>query len=152
MTKQNFTAARVESLQCEAGKQQTIYWDAKTPGFGLRVTAAGSRAYIFESRLFGKSIRVTIGDVRVWDLGRARTESSRLKTLIDDGKDPREVRAEQQAAHEARKVEARRRDVTFSEAWGEYLDSRKIYWSERHYQDHLQHADQVVNLRSVVRA
>ena len=104
MVKQNFTAARVDSFQCEPGKQQTIYWDAKTPGFGFRVTAGGARAYIFESRLFGKTVRVTIGDVRVWELGRARTEAMRLKTLVDDGKDPREVRAEQQAAHEVRRA------------------------------------------------
>lgn len=141
MSKQNFTAARVESFQCDVGKQQTIYWDAKTPGFGLRVTPAGARAYIFESRLFGKTIRLTIGDVRAWDLGRARTEAARLKTLIDDGKDPREVRAEQQAAHEVRQAEARRRDVTFGEAWDEYVEIRKAFWSERHYQDHLLHAD-----------
>ncbi|CAJ3196914.1 Phage integrase [Burkholderia pseudomallei] len=142
MSKQNLTAARVESLPCELGKQQTIYWDAKTPGFGLRVTTAGARAYIFESRLFGKTIRLTIGDARAWDLGRARTEAARLKTLIDDGKDPREARAQQQAAHEARQAEARRRDVTFGEAWDEYVESRKPFWSERHYNDHLQHADE----------
>lgn len=141
MSKQNFTAARVETFQCDPSKQQTIYWDAKTPGFGLRVTAAGARAYIFESRLFGKTIRLTIGDVRAWDLGRARTEAARLKTLIDDGKDPREVRAQQQAAHEARRVEARRQDVTCGEAWDEYVENRKPFWSERHYNDHLQHAD-----------
>ncbi|CAJ5233009.1 Phage integrase [Burkholderia pseudomallei] len=136
MSKQNFTAARVESFQCEPGKQQTIYWDAKTAGFGLRVTAAGARAYIFESRLFGKTVRVTIGDARAWDLGRARTEAARLRTLIDDGKDPREVRAEQQVAHEARRAEARRHDLLVLEAWQQYLEMRKDKWSERHYLDH----------------
>lgn len=141
MAKQNFTAARIDGLQCESGKQQTIYWDAKTPGFGLRVTAAGSRAYIFESRLFGKTIRVTIGDARAWDLGRARTEASRLKTLIDDGKDPREVRVDMQVAHEARRAEARRQDVTFGDAWDEYVLVRQPFWSERHYRDHIQHAN-----------
>lgn len=142
MAKQNFTAARIDGFQCEPGKQQSIYWDAKTPGFGLRVTAAGARAYIFESRLFGKTIRVTIGDARAWDLGRARTEASRLKTLIDDGKDPREVRADMQVAHEARRAEARRQDVTFGEAWDEYVEARKPFWSERHYRDHQYHADE----------
>jgi len=136
VSKQNFTAARVESFQCEPGKQQTIYWDAKTAGFGLRVTAAGARAYIFESRLFGKTIRVTIGDARAWDLGRARTEAARLRTLIDDSKDPREVRAEQQVAHEARRAEARRHDLLVLEAWQQYLEARKDKWSERHYLDH----------------
>jgi hypothetical protein len=42
MSKQNFTAARVESFQCEPGKQQTIYWDEKTAGFGLCVTAGST--------------------------------------------------------------------------------------------------------------
>ncbi|MFP3479373.1 tyrosine-type recombinase/integrase [Burkholderia ambifaria] len=140
MTKQNFTAARVAGFECEPGKQQTIYWDAKTPGLGLRVTAAGARSYIFESRLFGKTMRLTIGNIQVWDLGRARTEAARLKTLVDDGKDPREIRAEQQAAHEARQFEARRRDATFGEAWEQYIEVRKPFWSERSYIDHLQHS------------
>ncbi|MEA3117632.1 MAG: hypothetical protein QOI13_902, partial [Paraburkholderia sp.] len=62
MDKTNFTVDRIASFQCEAGKKQSIYWDAKTPGFGLRVTAAGARSFVFESRLFGKTVRVTIGD------------------------------------------------------------------------------------------
>lgn len=137
MSKQNFTAARVEGFQCEAGKQQTIYWDAKTPGFGLRVTSKGAKAYIFESRLFGKTVRMTIGDARAWELGRARTEAARLRTLMDDGKDPREVRAEQQAAHEARRAESLRHDLLAREAWDQYLEARKEKWSNRHYLDHL---------------
>lgn len=141
MSKQNLTAARVESLRCEPGKQQTIYWDAKTPGFGLRITTAGARAYVFESRLFGKTIRLTIGDARAWDLGRARTEAARLKTLIDDGKDPREVRVEQQAAHEARRTESLRQDLLVSAVWERYLDARKEKWSDRHYLDHQRLSD-----------
>lgn len=137
MSKQNFTAARIESFQCEPGKQQSIHWDAKTPGFGLRITSSGARAYIFESRLFGKTVRVTIGDAAAWDLGRARTEAARLRTLIDDGKDPREVRAQQQAAHAARQAEARRQDLLVHDAWQRYLRTRRDKWSGRHYLDHL---------------
>lgn len=118
MQKENFTATRVSGYECEPGRQQSIFWDAKTTGLGLRVTAAGARAYIFESRLFGKTVRVTIGDARAWELGKARTEAARLKTLVDDGKDPREIKAEQRAAHEARKEEARRQATTFGDAWG----------------------------------
>jgi integrase len=142
MKKANFTAERVASFQCETGKQQSIFWDAKTPGLGLRVSSGGGRAYIFESRLFGKTLRVTIGDPRAWVLGKARTEAQRLRTLVDDGKDPREVKAEQRAADEARKAEARRQDATFADAWQAYIRARKPHWSERHYQDHLDHADE----------
>ena len=122
MKKENFTADRVAAFQCEPGKQQTIHWDGKTAGLGLRVTAAGARAYIYESRLFGKTVRVTIGDAGAWKLGKARTEAARLKTLIDDGKDPREVRAEQQNAHEARQAEARRQAATVADVWGDYIE------------------------------
>ncbi|MFP4891954.1 tyrosine-type recombinase/integrase [Paraburkholderia sp. EG304] len=136
MAKVNFTAARVASFEATPGKTQTIYWDAKTPGLGLRVTPAGARAYVFESRLFGKTVRITIGDAKAWLLDKARTEAARLKTAIDDGKDPREQAAERRAAHEARKLEARRKDATVSEAWTAYLDAQRSKWSERHMLDH----------------
>ncbi|WP_189614629.1 tyrosine-type recombinase/integrase [Pigmentiphaga litoralis] len=141
MAKQAFTTARVETFACDAGKSQSIFWDSKAPGLGLRVTAAGARAFIFESRLFGRTIRTTVGDVRTWELGRARTEAARLKTLVDSGIDPREHRAEQQAAHEARRVDAERRDATLAEAWAVYIGARKPFWSQRHYDDHLKNAD-----------
>lgn len=142
MQKTTFTVARVEGFACEPGKQQTIHWDAKTPGFGIRVTSSGARAYIFESRLFGKTLRTTIGDFRTWELGKARAEATRLKTLVDGGVDPREHRAEQQAAYFARRVEAVRRDASFGQAWDEYVESRRPFWSERHYLDHQLHAAQ----------
>lgn len=141
MAKQALTAARVENLACEPGKSQSIYWDSKAPGLGLRVTGTGARSYVFESRLFGKTVRITIGDVRAWELGRARTEAARLKMLIDGGIDPREHRAEQQAAHEARRAAAKRQDVTFGEAWDAYLEARKPFWSQRHYDDHVKNSD-----------
>ncbi len=141
MAKLALTAARVETLACEPGKSQSIHWDSKAPGLGLRVTGAGARAYIFESRLFGKTIRITIGDIRSWDLGRARTEAARLKTLIDGGIDPREHRAEQQAAHEARRAATKRQEVTFGVAWDIYLAARKAFWGSRHYADHLKNSE-----------
>ncbi|CAM2148504.1 Prophage integrase IntF [Pararobbsia alpina] len=141
MPRQSLTVSRVERLQCEAGKQQTIYWDDKTPWLGLRVTSAGARSFVFESRLFGKTLRTTIGDARSLELGKARTEAARLKTLVDDGKDPRELRAAEQQAHAARQVEAKRRNASFGDAWDEYVANRRPFWGERHYADHLQHAD-----------
>ncbi|KVC94872.1 preprotein translocase [Burkholderia ubonensis] len=137
MAKVNFTAERVASFEASPGKTQTIYWDAKAPGLGLRVTPAGARSYIFESRLFGKTVRITIGDSRAWALGKARTEAARLKTVIDDGEDPREQAAEQRAAHEARKSEARRQDATLDDAWAVYIEARRPKWSELHYRDHV---------------
>lgn len=89
---ENFTAARVASFACESGKSQSIYRDGKTPGLGLRVTAKGAKSFIFETELFGRTIRMTIGDVRTWSIGRAQAEATRLKAMTDQGIDPREER------------------------------------------------------------
>ncbi|TMS58291.1 integrase family protein [Imbroritus primus] len=118
-----------------------FFWDAKLVGFGLRVTAGGARTYIFEARLHGKTMRITIGRVSTWTISQARERAIELRRLVDQGIDPREREAEQRIAHEANKAEARRQDVTFAEAWGAYLEARKSRWSERHYQDHVNHAD-----------
>ncbi len=141
MNKQGFTVARVEGFACEPGKQQTIFWDAKTPGFGVRATSSGARAYIFETRLFGKTIRTTIGDTRSWELGKARAEANRQRGLVDRNIDPREDRVEQEAAHAARRTETKRRHVTFGEAWDEYVAERKPAWGDLHYRDHVRMAD-----------
>jgi len=140
MSKQAFTAARITSYQCAPSKSQTLFWDAKTPGFGLRVTASGSRSYVFESRLLGRTIRLTIGSTDTWDLGQARTEASRLKVLTDQGRDPRAELAAQVNAQHALERATQRLQVTVGDAWDIYVRSRQPHWSARHYQDHLGHA------------
>lgn len=103
MSKENFTAGRVNSYQCKIGKQQSIYWDGKTPGLGLRVTAAGTRSYIFETSLHNKTIRLTIGDIRTWSVIKAQEEATRLKVLTDQGIDPRELLRKRQETIAAEK-------------------------------------------------
>lgn len=121
---ENFTAGRIAKLECEAGKQQTIYPDAKTPGLGLRVTAAGAKSYVFETRLNGQTLRVTIGDVRTWTVGKAQAEATRLKTLTDQGIDPRQQRREQAVATEIARQATKRQDLTVGEAWQAYIAAR----------------------------
>ena len=122
MKKENFTATRVADLKCTPGKKQSIYWDGKTPGLGLRVTAAGSKAYIFETRLNGKTVRMTIGDPRTWGIGDAQAEAARLKAMTDQGIDPRQVIADAIAAKDAKAaavvVQDARESVTLDMAWG----------------------------------
>jgi integrase len=141
MAKQNFTAGLVGMAKCEPGKQQSIYWDAKAPGLGLRVTSAGAKSFIFETRLHKKTLRVTIGDTRTWAVGKAQAEATRLKTLTDQGIDPRQVMADIAAAAESKAAElviqVTRESVTVGMAWDEYLKARKPFWGARHYDDHV---------------
>jgi integrase len=136
MAKVNFTAARVNGHSCPAGKSQAFIWDSGATGLGLRATAAGARTYIWQGKLNGATIRVTIGAPKDWGIDAARDEARRLKRLADGGKDPREEAAEQRAAAEQRRMEALRQDVTVREAWAEYLEANRGKWSERHLYDH----------------
>jgi integrase len=139
--RENFTAGRVAEFSCPSGKQQALFWDAKQPGLGLRVTAAGSRAYIFESRCQGRTVRATIGSPAAWALDAARKEAARLKVLTDSGVNPAEQRREQNEAKAAARVQAetvqQRQALTVGEVWCAYLEERRPHWSALHYRDHI---------------
>jgi len=49
----------------------SIYWCGGTPGFGVRVTLKGARAWVLERRLNGRTVRRTLG--RVPGSGRQRS-------------------------------------------------------------------------------
>ncbi|WGS50155.1 tyrosine-type recombinase/integrase [Paraburkholderia sp. D15] len=145
MAKVNFTAARVEAHRCAEGKSQSFLWDSKTPGLGLRATSGGAKAYIFQGKIHGSTVRMTIGDPRSWTIDVAQERARSLQTLIDGGIDPREQEAEQKAAHEARRAAKHRQDVTVGEAWEQYLEhlrtkispKTKKPRSERYILDHI---------------
>jgi hypothetical protein len=63
ISKINFTVARVDDFTCPLDKSQTFPWDSKVSGLGLRATSAGAKAYIFQAKFNGLTVRTTIGDV-----------------------------------------------------------------------------------------
>ncbi len=86
-------------------KGYTLHWCPQTPGFGVRVTTAGARAWVSERRVNGKTVRRTLGKVE----GRSAISadaarklmvevSSELQRGIDRLEEQRTDRAEQKAA------------------------------------------------------
>lgn len=69
-------------------KGYQLYFDSKVAGFGVRVTAAGARAYILNYRANGIERRLTIGAVGEWQCATARAEAKRLKKEVYFGDDP----------------------------------------------------------------
>lgn len=142
---QKMTVGFVEKAACEPGKAQTFFWDSVSPGLGLRVTPSGTKAFIFQSRVNGAVVRLTIGDVRVWRLDApagsgepsARAEARRLQTLCDAGIDPRQEKADRLAAAEQKKQAAARELVTLGEAWPAYIEARRHAWGEAHLAEHI---------------
>jgi len=161
MTKKiKFTQPSIERYKCEPRKQQSFIWDTVAKGLGLRATVNGNKAYVFQSKLGGQTIRITIGDVKTWYLSvpeskkgtgvanGAREEATRLSRLIDEGKDPRREKAKAIANDKAEKkaeIESReaehakelREAVTLAVAWEAYTEDRCGAWSTHHIRDHV---------------
>ena len=54
------TPGFVKTATAIDGKDRTIFWDQAMSGFGLMVTAAGSRSYVVQYRAGRSSRRLTI--------------------------------------------------------------------------------------------
>jgi integrase len=71
-----------------------IIQGAKAPrGFGVRVTAAGARAFILNYRLRSHEYRFTIGAWPDWSVLKAVREARHLRQRVDRGENPLEDRA-----------------------------------------------------------
>lgn len=140
MQRERLTPERIRRFTCPEGTKQIFLWDTEAPRLAVRATA-GAKAFIFESKLNRRTLRATIGDVRAWNIDDARTEARRLQTLVDQGIDPREEKAERIAAAEAKREEARRTDAAALEAWSAYLEARSGRWSPRTLLDHQRLSD-----------
>jgi len=85
-------------------------------------------------------MRVTIGKVDAWSIAGAQDEARRLQVQIDQGDDPRQVKADIAAAKDteqaAQKAQEARETVIVSKAWGEYVTAMKPAWGALHLQDH----------------
>ena len=142
MTRENLTAGRIEDFPCPPGGGQAFLWDAKVPGLALRVTAAGARAFVFQSRLkSGSAVRLTIGKPENWSIPKAQAEARRLQSLIDQGLDPRAERAaviaQSVAERGALRAERAKREVSGLLAWDAYVAERREHWGALNLRDHL---------------
>jgi integrase len=127
----------LERLSCPDGKQQAFLRDSKAPGLRVRVTATGTKSFVFEAKLNRRTIRRTIGDVKSWTIESARAEARRLAVVLDNGQDPRELEREQQQVQAALKVAQAAQAVTFAQAWHDYIEERTPFWGAAHLENHL---------------
>jgi integrase len=149
MAKVAFTAGRVSGFKCPPDKAQAFLWDATAQGLGLRATRAGKPAYIFQSVFGGKDLRVTIGSPSAWSIPQAQAKAREFQRLIDEGTDPRSIKADKLAAAKAVKqrqqAEQAREKVTGLAAWAEYAKegaevgfTSRGPWGPHHATDHVE--------------
>ncbi len=139
MAKIAFTAGRVSGFKCPPDKKQAFMWDASAPGLGLRATPSGKPAYVFQGVYQGRDIRITIGNPAAWSIQDAREKARELQRLIDEGKDPRELKREAIAIAEAQRQQELAQAVTVGDLWPTYLvegrPKRKDAWKPRYRAD-----------------
>jgi integrase len=75
-----------------------IVYDGEVKGFGVRVTAAGARAFVVNYTIAGRERRLTVGAYPTWSVAAARDEAKRLRQDIDRGIDPLGAREAERGA------------------------------------------------------
>jgi len=78
----------------------TDYFDKKARGLNLRVTPNGVKAWsvMFTSPEDGKRARLSLGTYPATSLATARTRAIEARGLVEDGKDPRQVKKKAKAS------------------------------------------------------
>jgi integrase len=90
------TPGFVKTATAIDGKDRTIFWDQALSGFGLMVTAAGSRSYVVQYRSGRSSRRLTIDGVL--SLDEARKQAKMTLGSVAKGGDPLAERRAELAA------------------------------------------------------
>lgn len=114
-TKINFTKSALDALELPAAGQRTEYWDSKTPGLQVRVTATGSKTFYVKRRAgTGKVERIKLGSYPAMTPGQARRKSAEVNATIAKGESP-------SAERKRTKLAAK----TLQEVFADYQEARK---------------------------
>ena len=122
MTKVKLTSAGVLEMETP-GSGQVLVFDSALPGFGVRLTP-NKKTYIVQSRVNGKTRRVTVGSAGVFSTEKARIEAKKLLGQMAGDVDPNAVKAESRA-----------KTISFDKAWSDYLTARTLKPSTRYLYD-----------------
>lgn len=87
MAKQMLTEILLQKLQPSEGRQIEV-WDAKIPGFGVRVSQSGTKSFVLVYRHEGRARRLTLGRYPPLGLANARKLAHNALSRLAGGLDP----------------------------------------------------------------
>jgi integrase len=93
--------AAVNRIDIPEGRTETIVFDNKLPGFGVRVRAGGKRTWIVQYRIGDKQRRVTLGRVGTLTAEKARKEAKAALGKVHLGRDPQTEKFAERARADA---------------------------------------------------
>ncbi len=125
MARKKLTDRTVKLLRPRSERYEV--WDASTPGFGVRVSPAGRKTFVYLYRFEGLARRMTLGVYPRISLATARGKQGRARLLLEkEGRDPG---AEQMHVKRADRDSLSVQDLadTYIEKWAK---PRKRSWQE----------------------
>ncbi|HEY6870127.1 MAG TPA: Arm DNA-binding domain-containing protein, partial [Novosphingobium sp.] len=123
MARRAITKTAVDELP--ATGRQHFLWDVSPPGFGVRVSPAGVKSYIYQYRIGGRSgqaVRTTIGRHGELTVDQARKLAHKLAEKVREAVDP--VKAKRAALQAEREAKAAAKDLAFDAYCKLYLERR----------------------------
>jgi integrase len=112
----NLTDRTARAERLPAGKTDAIVFDAKLPGFGLRIRSGGKKTWVAQYRFGTAQRRLNIGSIQEVNAAKARQSAADIFAKVRLGQDPQaERRSEQQKAGDV-----------FEELGQRYLKAAKV--------------------------
>lgn len=108
------TKRTIETLKTPR-KGYALHWDDEIKGFGVRITAGGAFAFIYQRRIHGRTRKFTIGRYPSITPDQARKRAQHIALEITEGKDPATERRLQ-----------RTKGITLGQAVADYLRDRNL--------------------------
>lgn len=71
-------------------EKESVLWDAKVAGFGLKINPGGRKTFIYWYRIRGRGRKLTLGPAGAKTVDQYRADATRASGLVVDGVDPAE--------------------------------------------------------------
>ena len=132
-----FTTTRLTQSICPPEKDYVIYWDELVKGLGLKTYTSSKKSFLFQTRLGGKVIKISIGSFPTCTIDQARQKAKELDIMCSNGVDPRLEKKRLIERNEQEIKQSKRNKLLFKDVWEDYLAANKLRWRERTYKDHI---------------
>lgn len=130
MAKKRLTDRAVKLLKARSERYEV--WDSSSPGFGVRVSPAGRKSFVYLYRFEGRPRRMTLGVYA--SSGHQRASLARARTLYANAREMLEEEGRDPGTELVTQKRARREAATVNDLADEYLEKwakpRKRSWKE----------------------
>lgn len=103
-----FTKTALDGFTCPPGQKDAWVFDSELPGFGVRITTAGSKVFYLQYSVAGRVQRHRLGAYGVLTLDQARRLARIAAGEVAGGNDPRADRLAKRRAAVVAEAEAKR--------------------------------------------